>query len=164
MIFDEDFDLFLLEVNMSPNLLATNAKIQNKVLFENLLFNLFNLIGVGTTFDKTNFSFPDGYYEQMVANRDSMSVLPETCLSASCLDCKNDDCELCWKCMDGTARYDLIQAYREQLNSGDFKRLFPPDEKFMATANDDFWNDLLDANRMHFKWFVEMCKKNRKFC
>ena len=164
MIFDEDLNLFLLEVNMSPNLLATKSKIHNKVLFENLLFNLFNLIGVGTTFDKENFSFNDGDYEQMVAYVDSMSVLPETCLSLMCLDCKRIECELCWKCMDETTKYDLIQAYREQMNIGDFKRLFPPDEKFMESVDEEFWHNLLEGNKLNVKWFREMCNKNKRCC
>jgi Tubulin-tyrosine ligase family len=59
MMFNETFDIFLLEVNMSPNLNATMDKIHNKPLFENVLYNLFNLVGVGTSYTKTGLNFPN---------------------------------------------------------------------------------------------------------
>lgn len=163
MLIDEDFNLFLIEVNMSPNLVADQNTIEHKYSFENVLYNLFSLIGVGTIYEKNSFKIPNGFF-QMVANPDSMSVLPETCLSSKCIDCKNEGCERCWKCLDTTAKYELIQAYGEQMNIGNFERLFPPNEEFMKATSDEFWNQLLERNRLHVKWFVEMCKNNKRFC
>lgn len=164
MIIDNDFNIFLVEVNMSPNLQAGPDRIQNRYSFENILYNLFNLLSIGTPYDKTEFKFPNGHYEIMVANPDSMSVLPETCLSSKCETCENKDCELCWKCFDSTTKYEVMQAYSEGMNVGDFKRLFPPDKKFMNKVDDMFWKNLLPRNRLNVMWYVEMCKKNKRFC
>lgn len=132
-------------------------------MFENLLFNLFNLIGVGTSYKKNNFTFIDGDYEMMVANPDGFMVNPEMCLSQKCRKCEND-CKLCLKCLSSDEKYDLIQAYRETMNIGDFKRLFPPKKEFMEKVGEEFYSNLLEENKMLVDWFDGMCKKNRRFC
>jgi hypothetical protein len=163
MIFDENFNLFLLEVNMSPNLVAPPKKSLNKFMFENLLFNLFNLISIGTTYEKSNFKFRDGDFELMAAHPNGMSVKPEICVN-ECSKCEEEKCEICWHCLDNNEKYDRILAYREQINIGDFKRLFPPEKDFLDEAEEEFWDKLNEENEKHVKWYREMCKKNKKFC
>jgi hypothetical protein len=70
MIFNANFDLFLLEVNMSPNMQAAPSISLLKHSFENVLYNLFNLVGIGTSFVKENINFPDGGAEKMVVHPD----------------------------------------------------------------------------------------------
>lgn len=164
MIFDENFNLFLLEINMSPNLMVTPQTSLNKFMFENLLYNLFNLIGIATSYEKENFKFKNPEIEMMVSNPNGMTIFPQKCLN-ECAGCKNFEfCNLCWHCMDRNSKYDLMLAYNEQMNIGDFKRIFPPEKEFLDEAGEEFWSKLTKENEKHVKWYREMCKKNKRFC
>jgi hypothetical protein len=68
MMFNENFDIFLLEVNMSPNMQASQKISLHKYFFESVLYNLFNLIGVGASFEQDEFRFPNSDVELMVAH------------------------------------------------------------------------------------------------
>jgi hypothetical protein len=164
MIFDDKLNLYLLEVNMSPNLLATTNRMMNKYMFENLLYNLYNLIDISNPARDHNFIFPNADVEMMVANPNSMSVKPEICLKHCMKNCDDERCKFCWKCLHINDRYDMIQTYREQMNIGDFTRLFPPDQNFLENAGSEFWNNVTEKNSFYIEWFDEMCKKNKKFC
>jgi hypothetical protein len=62
-------------------------------------------------------------------------------------------------------RFEKIQAYREQMNLGDFTRLFPPSkEKFEQLPRHLIDDELMPESVKHAEWFFEMCKKNRNFC
>jgi len=45
-ILDDDLNAFLMEANMSPNLSSEHFP-PNRVLYENVLYNIFALVGVG---------------------------------------------------------------------------------------------------------------------
>lgn len=46
-VVDETLNVFLMEANMSPNLSSAHFP-PNRLLFEQVIFNLFGLVGVGT--------------------------------------------------------------------------------------------------------------------
>lgn len=49
LIVDENLNVYLMEANMSPNLFTASERFYpNIVLYEQVLFNLFNLVGVGS--------------------------------------------------------------------------------------------------------------------
>lgn len=51
-IMDEDFNLYLMEVNMSPNITPTLAKFErNAIVREKMVYDAVNLIGAGSFFD-----------------------------------------------------------------------------------------------------------------
>ncbi|KAG5669196.1 hypothetical protein PVAND_017089 [Polypedilum vanderplanki] len=166
MIFNENFDLFLMEVNMSPNLLASSKISMHKYFFESVLYNLFNLIGIGTNFEQNEFKFPSVDVELMVAHPNGMTIKPEICLSDTCINnCDDPICNICWHCLNVNEKFERILAYREQMNLGDFKRLFPPNrEVFNKLPINLVEENLLEETRKHVEWFFEMCKKNNKFC
>lgn len=163
MILDENFNIYLLEVNMSPNMHGTEPPFQP--LFENVLYNLFQLIGVATNYHKEHFEFPEEYERMILVDRTVLAVNPESCMQNKCAESCEDDCILCYNCMvaDGWKR-ELIQAYQEQMNSGHFRRLFPPSQKFLESAGKNFTDNLMYSNLLLTAWYNEMCKKNLKFC
>lgn len=165
-MLDENFDLFLIEVNMSPNMKFEEGKIFNMYMYQSVLYNLFNLVGVGTTYMKNSFKFPDPETYTMALYSNGIGVRPDICLSDECLNCGEEKCEICWQCMGEEEKADLLQAYSEQLNIGEFKRLFPPEKDFMDQVDETFLKSLSKENRKHLDWYVEMCKikKNKKFC
>lgn len=125
-LLDDELHLHLMEVNMSPNLFASRRIFHNQHLFENVIYNFFNLVGVGSYFKREHFSksLED---LSIMAHENSLTVKPEVCLSSPCNEtCEPISCELCWHCMTSDFKYDLQMAYLEHVNIGDFKRVVPP--------------------------------------
>lgn len=164
LFLDHNLNLFVFEINQSPNVYASEKYENNRHVYESVLYSLFNLIGVGTTYRSKNFCFQSFADESMVVHRNSLSVMPETCLNFPCNETCETGCELCWDCLDLDQRYDMQLAYLEQKSSGDMKRLFPPRKGFVEKAQNDFWDSLKPQSRLHTKWFMEMCQKDEKFC
>ncbi|KAG5669197.1 hypothetical protein PVAND_017090 [Polypedilum vanderplanki] len=164
MILDNNLNLHVIEVNQHPNIYPSKYFYRNKVLYENLLYNLFTLIGAGTNFRKFTIQLPNMDVEKMIAHPHSMTVRPEVCLTSFCQRSCSSVCNLCWKCLNSATKYDFLQSYREQMNSGDFKRIFPPEKNQMENFNELYGNLLSENSKLHVEWFKEMCKKNRYFC
>ena len=164
MILDANLNLHLIEINQHPNLYPSAHFIQNKYLYENLVYNLFNLIGVGTSYRKENLKIPSMDVQKMIAEGHSINVSPETCLSELCQNSCDGDCMLCKKCLTAVEIFDNLQAYREQMNLGDFKRIFPAEHEDDANVGLDLWSKVSKESVNHAHWFGEMCEKNRYFC
>jgi len=164
MILDVNLDLHLIEINQHPNLYPSPHFMQNKYLYENLVYNLFNLIGVGTTYSKENLKIPSTDVEQMIAEGHSINVSPEICLSDICENNCDGDCMFCSKCLTADEIYEHLQAYREQMNLGDFKRLFPAEQEDSENISLGLWGKVSQESVKHGHWFGEMCEKNRYFC
>lgn len=164
LFLDKNLNLFVFEINQSPNLYASEKYANNRHVYESVLYNLFNLIGVGSTFKSRNFRFPTFADESMVVHRNSLTVTSETCLNSPCNETCNAECELCWNCLNLSQRYDMQLAYLEQKSSGDMKRLFPPKKEFIEKAQNDFWDSLQPQSKLHTKWFMKMSTKDENFC
>jgi hypothetical protein len=93
-----------------------------------------------------------------------MTVRPEACLTGFCQRNCSHFCNLCWRCLDSSVRYEMLQGYREVMNAGDFKRLFPPEQGVMGHVEEVYGHQMSEATKLHVEWFDEMCKKNRLFC
>ncbi|KFM69501.1 Tubulin polyglutamylase ttll6, partial [Stegodyphus mimosarum] len=77
-ILDENLNIYLLEVNMSPNLSPAHFP-QNRLLYEQVLFNSLSLVGLVRKFH-TNFAYRG---EAEVSEKD-IQVYPEQCASSIC--------------------------------------------------------------------------------
>lgn len=164
LFLDQNLNLFVFEINQSPNIYASEKYVNNQNVYENVLYNLFNLIGVATSYKTENLRFKTADEESMVVHSNSLKVKPETCMSFPCNQSYAPQCELCWNFLNQDRRYDLRIAYLEQMRSGEMKRLFPPKKDFMAETDDGFWDSLQRESKHHLKWFIEMCKRDEKFC
>lgn len=90
----------------------------------------------------------------------SFSVLPQICMNSPCnITCKDSECNLCNKCLKLNQKYDLRMAYQEQMNIGVMKRVFP-----VTNLKSTEFASLSSENQLHSKWFIEMCKNNKRFC
>lgn len=155
-----------MKIDPNPDLSATDKYERNFPFYENLLYNVFNLIQVGTSWKKTAFKFDTGELEMMVAHINGRTILPEFCIPECDHHC-DGKCKLCTRCQTSTHMYNIVLAYREQLSSGDFKRLFPPDKEFYDAIDRDVYIEKFDfVNQLYLEWFYWMCydKKNRHFC
>lgn len=48
LVIDNNLRVYLMEANMSPNLSSAHF-LPNQLLYEQVIFNLLNLVGVGST-------------------------------------------------------------------------------------------------------------------
>ena len=55
MILDDALNLYLMEVNQSPNIYADDQKIRNRELFEHVVYSTLNLVGVGSPLKRSSF-------------------------------------------------------------------------------------------------------------
>lgn len=127
-LIDASLNLHLMEVNLSPNLHAVDKNIQSKPLFESVIYNYMNLVGVGTYLSKNHIGKFEDDEEEFLCHDSSISVNPEACMGSQCKEsCGSEICMLCLHCMTNTLKYDLKMAYLEQMNAGEMKRIVPPE-------------------------------------
>ncbi|CRK96757.1 CLUMA_CG009979, isoform A [Clunio marinus] len=146
-MLDNDLNLYLLEVNQSPNVNPSVRLARDRRMFENLLFDSFTLLGVGSYIkNKTNFEFGGDLEEQMICHRDSITVRPETCVNKPCNEtCDPEECDLCWDCLSNNQRHDLHLAYREAKHRGTMKRIFPP-PKVCLSSFGETWRKIPEGS------------------
>lgn len=126
-IVDSKLKVHLMEVNMSPNLVVHKKIFRSRHLIENVLYNFFNLVGIGTYMTKQHIRYFDELLFEEVCHVNSLTVLPEICMKPPCINsCDAPECELCWDCLTRNFRWDLKMAYLEHMNRGDMKRVVPP--------------------------------------
>jgi hypothetical protein len=101
-----------MEVNMSPNLYAGADLVKSLDTYENIVENVLKLLG---------------FSNQMKNPIDSdLAVGSENCLMKCKNSCDSIECQTCVKCMNLQQKEDATKAYKEQMNLGDFRRVFPP--------------------------------------
>lgn len=54
-VVDEDLEVFLMEANMSPNLSSAHYP-PNRLLYEQVIYNLFSLVGLGERVRKSSLA------------------------------------------------------------------------------------------------------------
>lgn len=54
LVVDNDLNVYLMEANMSPNLSSAHFA-QNQLLYEQVIYNLLNLVGVGSSLHRQSF-------------------------------------------------------------------------------------------------------------
>ncbi|XP_044584926.1 probable tubulin polyglutamylase ttll-15 [Cotesia glomerata] len=155
-IIDEDLNVFLMEANMSPNLSSAHYP-ENRLLYEQVLFNLFALIGIGQRIDPA-FRRQSSWRDRAVEVSDkNLVVFPEIC--SKCTDCIRSECQLCKFCFTDELRLILIQSYVEHQNKMDYKRIFPPNNMQVMQLN----NYTL-KNQLLMKWYQGKCAVDPSWC
>ncbi|KAI6236856.1 putative tubulin polyglutamylase ttll-15 [Aphelenchoides besseyi] len=152
-IVDEQMNLWLMEVNMSPNLSSGHFK-QNAKLYEQVLLNLFSLVGIQSEYKKRSVNVN----QLDISDRDLFVDLKE-CYNGSCTGCprnNTENCGLCFECIDKNFMIDLRAAQREHLERRQMKRVVP--SHWTSDAK------LTRQDLLQNRWFTEMCKKDNSYC
>lgn len=148
-VVDENLTVFLMEANMSPNL-SHGHFAPNKLLYEQVLYNLFSLVGVGGRIDRIDEM---GWVDRMQSTDKNIGVFPRECYSQECREnCSLPMCHLCRDCFSAETRDLLLEAYREHLDRGDNKRIYPPPMEKNGRLPDNL-DSYSEANRLMYKWF-----------
>jgi tubulin monoglycylase TTLL15 len=127
-LIDANLKLNLMEVNLSPNLYANDKIINNQPLFESVIYNYLNLVGVGTYVGtKNHIQEFKADEEPFLCNNDGITVNIGVCMGNICREfCELEVCELCLHCLSRSMLWDVKMAYLEHLNIGEMKRVVPP--------------------------------------
>lgn len=154
-LVDDQLQPWLLEANMSPSM---SHYAPNKQLYQQVLFNLFSLLG----FTQRN-STSDAI---KVADQD-LSIVgggpSQYCISQDCDECDDQKkCAACWHCLADDMKDVLREAYHENFNRWNTKRLLPD----LTTGPSDESGSVArgDRNAVLLQWFRGKCLEDKSFC
>lgn len=98
----------------------------------------------------------------MMSSDKNIAVFAEHCASGRCSEsCEYDKCKLCRPCLSSQDIADLHTAYREHINRGDTKRLFPVT---MSGSEKPNLENLSEKNRWMTNWFTGKCSMDSTWC
>ncbi|CAH2090156.1 unnamed protein product [Euphydryas editha] len=158
LVIDEDLKVYLLEANMSPNLSAAHYP-PNQLLYEQVLYNLFALVGVARNVKSNNAAATN-----MISAQKNIAVYSHECSTICKDDCEAlDICKLCRPCLEPKLKSNFLNAHMENLHKGDFRRLFPPVMK-PNSRNEDEIKNLNQMNKLQYLWFQGKCNNDSTWC
>lgn len=161
-VADENLNIFLLEANMSPNLSSAHFA-PNELLYRQVLYNLFGLLGIGERIHKNSLARRSRVEEDMLVSDKNIAVYAEECASIKCKEsCVPIICQLCKPCLSFDSKNYIINAYKEHLNKGDCKRIFPPSSG--NSLEDIKLENYSPENQLHIRWFQGKCKMDKSWC
>ena len=165
LIVDDNLKVYLMEANMSPNLSSAHFK-QNFILYEQVIYNVLNLVGVGNYVQRESFEKLDRETELMLSTYKNIMVNGEKCGKLPCLEtCASIECQFCNPCMEKSEINDLTLAYREHVNKGDTKRIFPVTGDALKNIDSDpAFKQLSARNQWMTKWFQAKCAMDSSWC
>ena len=106
------------------------------------------------------FSY-DSLTNQMFSHSKNIAVNPGACVDNNCQqNCDKTECELCLPCLNEADLNGMLQAYREHVKRGGFKRIFPSRKHF---ADSDI-TLATSRNKISMKWFKAKCEENNDWC
>lgn len=165
LIIDADFKVHLIEANMSPNLSSAHFK-QNSLLYEQVIYSILNLVGIGSYVKRENFKKLEPDMEAMLSSDKNIMVNGHVCSKLPCSEsCSPVECQLCKPCLSYNEISELHRAYREHVNRGDTRRIFPiPIKDPSEPLDNEFIEELSPSNQMISRWFYEKCVNDRSWC
>ncbi|XP_063229554.1 probable tubulin polyglutamylase ttll-15 isoform X2 [Bacillus rossius redtenbacheri] len=161
-VVDEDLNVYMMEANMSPNLSSAHFP-PNRLLYEQVLFNLFALVGVGRRLHAPSLETRDREEALMQVAEKNVAVSAPLCSEARCEACLAPECAPCRPCLSSEAAGNLRLAYLEHVNRMDCKRVFPPAMSQTTNITSDL-QGLSPANQMVYRWFWGKCEQDKSWC
>lgn len=107
----------------------------------------------------------------MMSADKNIAVFANQCASAECAEsCELPECGVCRPCLTAQDITDLHTAYREHMNRGDTKRIFPVpisnengiDPSTVVDGTD--FSDLNAKNQWMSRWFAGKCAMELTWC
>ena len=165
-VVDEDLNVYLMEANMSPNLSTSHFK-ENKLLYQQVLYNLLSVAGVARRVHSDTIQHKNDDEENMVVSDRDITVFSEICGSDECTEaggCQKEKCSICHQCMNPKQRNILKAAYREHLDRHATQRLIPTHMHPEEGASIVDVPTLNSKNKWMFLWFHGKCKMHSSWC
>ncbi|XP_026741588.1 tubulin polyglutamylase TTLL7 isoform X2 [Trichoplusia ni] len=166
-IIDEDFKVYLLEANMSPNL-SSNHFPQNELLYEQVLYHTFSLTGVTRRGNVHGANSGDAATAKtMIATMKNIAVFSDVCSSKCMETCEADIlCKLCKPCLEPSFKQDLLAAYNEHMDRGDYRRLLPTPmvpNKDINIVKSELKGLRINHQLLHL-WYQGKCNQDPTWC
>uniref|UniRef100_A0A8D8QD87 Tubulin polyglutamylase TTLL4 n=1 Tax=Cacopsylla melanoneura TaxID=428564 RepID=A0A8D8QD87_9HEMI len=162
-VIDDDLNVFVMEANMSPNLSSAHFP-PNRLLYEQVLFNLFSLAGLGLVHNRMKKTL-DASMEVALKN---LVVESDSCSRALCHSCESPECLVCKQCLSDSSLMTLQKQYLQYINRRDMRRVFPPrmnkDGKFNSSLVSMKEDQLSPENQLSVRWFRGKCLQNSDWC
>lgn len=164
-VLDEDLNVYLMEVNMSPNLSSAHFE-GNKHLYEQVIYNTLSVSGIARNVPASLKSRPAYVKDFQVSERDIAVAMEECANEESCDSCTEETCKLCQKCLSADEKEMLKDAYMEHLNRRSTRRVYPEPMTQEDAQNYDTGEDAsLEANdRLMRAWFRAKCLQDISWC
>ncbi|VDL82679.1 unnamed protein product [Nippostrongylus brasiliensis] len=121
-VVDDELNVYLMEANMSPNLSSGHFR-QNQVLYEQVLFNVFSLVGIASAFTKQagRQILQSDTSKDFVVTENEIHIPLKYCTDGTCRGC--DAKMLCAECMTATTKSFLRQSVLEHIDRRNMKLL-----------------------------------------
>ncbi|XP_071963144.1 probable tubulin polyglutamylase ttll-15 [Antedon mediterranea] len=163
-VLDKDLNLYLMEVNMSPNL-STGHFSANKLLYEQVIYNTFSLIDVARNIPVSLKSSSEDQDLMRVSLRD-IQTDAKTCSSEECNGCQQLECQLCSRCLTNEVRQFLFESFLEHLHQRQMKRVYPESltQEESIMYQDKLDNELALNDRLLRKWYRSKCRQEQSWC
>ncbi|XP_004524318.1 tubulin polyglutamylase TTLL6 [Ceratitis capitata] len=162
LILDDNLQVYLMEVNMSPNLSSAHFK-PNALLYEQILYNVFNLVGVGSSLKTVKTSL---FNEDIITSDKNIAVKLNDCAKNMChRSCNKPECDLCLPCLKASEVDILRKAHYEYLHKIEMKRIFP--KTMISSADFNLEAEIRNLSTMDSRltrWFYEKCKAEPSWC
>lgn len=162
-IIDDNFKVYFIEANASPNLYSGLHK-ENQYLFLQLVHMYLKLIGMGSQFDIDILSSQQE--EDIAASAKNLMVDADNCLKFDCEhNCNLKECKMCYTCLTPREYNLLKRAYIEHMNKMDLKRIIP--RPISNASNFDIDKEVEGMNEITellTRWYYEKCKMNSIWC
>lgn len=166
-VVDGNLNIYLMEVNMSPNL-STAHFSENRLLYEQVLFSMFSLTGIAKTVADEWVSSSTHAIEMQISERD-VQVNLEDCDSPRCdKNCALIECRLCKWCTNQDLTSSFKQTYIEHMNRNRWRRVFPipfqNKQNAIKWKIDQNFTKLSEKNQLLFLWFRGKCIQDNRWC
>ncbi len=168
-VLDEDLNVYLMEVNMSPNLSSGHFPA-NSVLYEQVIFSMLSLVGVARSVSDDIKKWTPSERDMQVASKD-VHVYSDKCASEECKDsCRTLLCKMCKDCLKAEQVESLHRAYLEHQNRKVWRRVYPTPFRSQEAAQawrhqvDKAFLDDRPANQWMALWFHGKCLQDATWC
>ncbi|XP_065176450.1 probable tubulin polyglutamylase ttll-15 [Sycon ciliatum] len=160
-VIDDLLNLWLMEVNMSPNL-SSSIHPENAIMYEQVIFNTLALVGAAHYVAGPLVKLND--QERAMTVRKSDVIVPvDECSQDKCKHCEAEICALCQQCMSDEQLGIFKQAFQEQVHRRNFVRLFPipPSGKTDPGLSHDVPSV---PNTVMRHWYAAKCRHSPAWC
>lgn len=156
-LVDEDLNVYLMEANMSPNLSSAHFA-PNKLLYEQVIYNLFSLVGLTRIDGIKDWNQYDSDSWNLRVSEKDLAVNEDLCTSDECfMSCRSDSCRSCYMCLSDGVKLTLKDAYLEHNSRWNSKRLLP-------STKENSINPTSGINQIQIDWFNGKCSINSDWC
>ncbi|XP_060062892.1 probable tubulin polyglutamylase ttll-15 [Ylistrum balloti] len=168
-VLDDQLNVYLMEVNMSPNL-SSGHFLRNKRIYEHVVYNMLSLVGV-ILLTLSFLSCSDLDEKDMRASDKDVTVFPMWCSDRKCqTDCHSEKCSICHQCLSRELKDSFKHAFMEHMGRGSCRRILPQPVKqeealkwSPATASQEY-HSLNSRNKIMYSWFVGKCRLDPGWC